>query len=136
VPQAFATGVVNAMVTSATTGVDSSAWDYCRIFTPVGFTYTKNAIFVNRRAFQALSAADQAAIRAAAAAAETRGWALSEEAKTSQEAILAQHGMTVATPTPQILAEMDRVSESMVTEWLAKAGEEGQRVINAYRART
>ena len=81
VPQAFATGVVNAMVTSATTGVDSSAWDYCRIFTPVGFTYTKNAIFVNRRAFQALSAADQAAIRAAAAAAETRGWALSEEAK-------------------------------------------------------
>ncbi|WP_160121809.1 TRAP transporter substrate-binding protein [Rhodovarius lipocyclicus] len=136
VPQAFATGVVNAMVTSATTGVDSSAWDYCRIFTPVGFTYTKNAVFVNRRAFQALSAADQAAIRAAAAAAETRGWALSEEAKTSQEAILAQHGMTVATATPQLLADMDRVSEALVTEWLAKAGEEGQRVINAYRART
>ncbi|RVT99380.1 TRAP transporter substrate-binding protein DctP [Rhodovarius crocodyli] len=136
VPQAFATGVVNAMVTSATTGVDSSAWDYARIFTPIGFTYTKNAIFVNRRAFQALSAADQAAVRTAAAAAETRGWAAAADAQTSQEAILGQRGMTVAQPTPAMLAEMDRVSATMVTEWLAKAGEEGTRVINAYRART
>ena len=31
VPQAFATGVVNAMVTSAATGVDVQAWDFCRV---------------------------------------------------------------------------------------------------------
>src|SRR3712207_7549298 len=30
IPQAFATGVVNAMVTSAQTGVDSQAWDFAR----------------------------------------------------------------------------------------------------------
>lgn len=77
IPQAFATGVVNAMVTSAATGVDTSAWDYARIFTPVGFTFTRNAVFVNRRALEGLPADLQQSIRAAAATAETRGWQMS-----------------------------------------------------------
>lgn len=133
VPQAFATGVVNAMVTSAATGVDSSAWDFSRVFTPVGFTFTRNVVFVNRRALEGLSAADQAAIRAAAASAEQRGWRMSEEAKSAAEATLAQRGMTVAQPSRALLDGMNRVSEEMVREWLGRAGEDGQRVIQAYR---
>ncbi len=136
VPQAFATGVVNAMVTSAATGVDSSAWDFSRHFTPVGFTFTKNVVFVNQRMFAALSAADQAAIRTAARTAEERGWRMSAEALTAAEATLAQRGMTVTQASPALLAGMDRVSQTMVTEWLARAGEDGQRVITAYRARS
>jgi TRAP-type C4-dicarboxylate transport system substrate-binding protein len=134
VPQAFATGVVNAMVTSAATGVDSSAWDFSRVFTPVGFTFTRNVVFVNRRALEGLSAADQQAIRTAAANAERRGWQMSEEAKTAAEQTLAQRGMTVAQPTPQLLQAMSRISEEMVREWLGRAGEDGQRVIQTYRA--
>ena len=133
-PQAFATGVVNAMVTSATTGVDSSAWDYARVYTPVGFTYTKNAVFMSRRAFDALSAADQASVRRLAAEAETRGWALSEEANTGNTNILGQRGMNVATPTPALMEALDRVSAEMVTEWLTRSGEDGARVIAQYRA--
>jgi len=70
VPQAFATGVVNSMVTSAATGVDSAAWDFAKIFTPIGFTRTHNVIFVQRRAFEAMPAAQQAAMREAAKRAE------------------------------------------------------------------
>ncbi len=135
VPQAFATGVVNAMVTSAATGVDSSAWDFSRIFTPVGFTFTKNVVFVNQRMFAALSAADQAALRTAARAAEERGWRMSEEALMAAERTLAQRGMTVSPASPALLAGMDRISEQMVTEWVGRAGEDGARVIAAYRAR-
>jgi len=133
VPQAFATGVVNAMVTSAATGVDSSAWDFSRIYTPVGFTHTRNAVFVNRRAFEGLSAADQAAIRTAAAAAETAGWRLAEEAITQSEATLAQRGMTVARPSPALLEALDRIGQEMTREWVARAGEDGARAIAAYR---
>jgi len=35
IPQAFATGVIAAMFTSAQTGVDTAAWDYARVFTDV-----------------------------------------------------------------------------------------------------
>jgi TRAP-type C4-dicarboxylate transport system substrate-binding protein len=134
VPQAFATGVVNAMVTSAQTGVDSQAWDYAKVFTPIGFTRTRNTILCSRRALDALAPAQQQAVRAAAAAAETRGWALSEDADTAQTAMLAQRGMTVAAASPELLAGMAAVSRTMVEEWLTRSGEDGRKLIDAYRA--
>lgn len=134
VPQAFATGVVNAMVTSAATGVDSSAWDFSRYFTHVGFTFTRNAVFVNRRALEGLSAADQTAIRTAAANAETRGWRMSEEARDGAAATLAQRGMNVSQGSPALMQAMARISETMVQEWLGRAGADGQAAIQAFRA--
>ncbi|UFN49859.1 TRAP transporter substrate-binding protein [Roseomonas sp. OT10] len=133
IPQAFATGVVNTMVTSAATGVDSSAWDYAKIFTPVGFTLTRNAVFMSRRAFEALPAEVQQAVRAAAATAEANGWTLSEEAATSAQATLAGKGMTVNQPTPALLDGMAKVSQTMVDEWLTRSGEDGKALIAAYR---
>lgn len=135
IPQAFATGVVNAMVTSAATGVDTSAWDYAKIFTPVGFTFTRNAVFVNRRALEALPAELQQAIRTAAATAETRGWQMSVEARDSAQATLASRGMTVAQPTPALMEGMARIGGQMTEEWAARAGEDGARLVAAYRAR-
>jgi TRAP-type C4-dicarboxylate transport system substrate-binding protein len=133
IPQAFATGVVNAMVTSAVTGVDSSAWDYVRHYTHVGFTFTRNAVFVNRRALEALSPADQQALRAAAATAETRGWRMSEEAHGAAQETLRARGLTVTQGNAAVMEGMNRISEQMVNEWLTRAGEDGQRVIQAVR---
>ncbi|MCK8784852.1 TRAP transporter substrate-binding protein [Roseomonas sp. NAR14] len=133
-PQAFATGVVNVMVTSAQTGVDTQAWDYAKFFTPVGFTFTRNMVMVSRRAFETLSAEERKAVQEAAAKAETRGWAASAEAQRTQEAALATHGMTVARPSPELLAGLATVSRTMVDEWLTRSGEDGRKVIDAYRA--
>ena len=88
--QAFATGVVQAQITSAATGVDTAAWDYARVFTPLGFSMTKNAVLVSRRALEALPADVQAAVRAAAARAEARGYELSEAAMRETEATLGR----------------------------------------------
>ncbi|HYZ32271.1 MAG TPA: TRAP transporter substrate-binding protein [Crenalkalicoccus sp.] len=134
VPQAFATGVVSAMVTSAATGVDTQAWDYAKVFTPVGFTFTRNIIFANRRALDALPADQQKAVREAAAAAETRGWQLSAEARKQAQDTLAARGMAVEEPSPQLLAELKKVSDEIVKEWLTRAGEDGRKLIDAYRA--
>ena len=134
VPQAFATGVVNVMVTSPSTGVDVQAWDFCRYFTPIGFTRTKNAVFVRQRDFQALPADLQASIRAAAATAEERGWAASDTETISQQNTLAARGMTIGTPTPALMQGLARIGATQADEWVAKAGEEGKRLIDAYRA--
>ncbi|TCH98599.1 TRAP transporter substrate-binding protein DctP [Roseococcus sp. SYP-B2431] len=133
-PQAFATGVVNAMVTSAQTGVDTQAWDYCRVFTPAAFTFTRNVIMVQKRVFDALPPATQAAIRAAAATAETRGWRMAEEATASTEATLRQRGMTISEATPELKEGMRRISAQMTEEWVSRTGEDGQKLIAAYRA--
>jgi TRAP-type C4-dicarboxylate transport system substrate-binding protein len=132
--QAFATGVVQAQITSAQTGVDTSAWDYARVFTPLGFSMTKNAVLVSRRALEALSAADQAALAAAAATAERRGYEFAAEAQRSTEAMLGQRGMQVVPPTAEFLAGLRRVSATMTDEWVGRAGEDGRKLIDAYRA--
>ncbi|MCA3286733.1 MAG: TRAP transporter substrate-binding protein [Roseomonas sp.] len=134
VPQAFATGVVNSMVTSAATGVDSAAWDFAKIFTPIGFTRTHNVIFVQRRAFEALPAAQQTAMREAAKRAEDRGWALSAEARDAAQATLAARGMQVMQPTPAVMEGLSRISQTIAQEWAMRAGEDGARLLAAYRA--
>lgn len=135
VPQAFATGVVNAMVTSAATGVDSQAWDFVKHFTPVGFTRTKNAVFCSTRALNALPAEAQSLLRDAAERAEQRGWDMAQEQERVRQEELAKRGMVVTDPpSPQLMAELEKVGATMVDEWLAKAGADGKRLIDSYRA--
>ncbi len=131
--QAFATGIVQAMVTSAQTGVDTAAWDYVKVFTPAGFSMTKNAMLLRRRDFEAQPAAVQQAIREAAARAETRGYRYAEEASNATEQALAQHGMTIGTVSPELRAQFQQVSRTIVDEWIARAGEDGRKLIEAYR---
>jgi TRAP-type C4-dicarboxylate transport system substrate-binding protein len=132
--QAFATGVVQAQVTSAATGVDTQAWDYARVFTPLGFTMTKNAVFISRRALEAMPREVQDAIRAAAARAETRGYEMAETAQRETEATLASRGMRVIQPSQQLLDDCARVGRTMADEWVTRAGDDGRRLLEQYRA--
>ncbi|GGG26572.1 C4-dicarboxylate ABC transporter substrate-binding protein [Caldovatus sediminis] len=132
--QAFATGIVQAMVTSAQTGVDTAAWDYVKVFTPAGFSMTKNAVIVRRRDFEAQPAALQQAIREAAERAEARGYRYSQEATESTQRTLAERGMTIGPVTPELRAQFQQVSRTMVDEWIARTGEDGRKLIEAYRA--
>ncbi len=134
IPQAFATGVVNAMVTSAATGVDTQAWDYAKFFTPIGFTFTRNCVFASRRAVDALGERDRQTLREVANAAEQRGWEASQQAQVDAQNMLASKGMSVRQPSKVLLDGMDAVSRTMVDEWLAKAGPDGKSLIDAYRA--
>ncbi len=135
IPQAFATGVVNAMVTSAATGVDTQAWDFVKHFTPVGFTRTKNAVFCSTRALQQLPGDLQRLLRDAAERAEQRGWDAAQEQERSRQDELVRRGMIVADPPPErLMRELAQIGEIMTNEWLAKAGEDGRKLIEAYRA--
>ena len=132
--QAFATGIANAMVTSAQTGVDTSAWDYAKVFTPANFTMTKNAVFVSRRALEGLPKDQQDALRAAAAKAEERGWRMSEEATAAAEKRLAERGVTIGTVPPEVAAAFRQIGNTMAEEWAGRTGEDGRKLLDAVRA--
>jgi TRAP-type C4-dicarboxylate transport system substrate-binding protein len=132
--QAFATNIIGAMFTSAQTGVDSSAWDYARVFTDVGGMRARNVIIVNSRAMAALDAPGREALRAAAGRAATRGLAMAQEAEKATSARLAEKGMVVAAPSPALMAQLREVGAKQVQDWLAKAGPDGQQMLDRYRA--
>ena len=69
----------------------------------------------------------------AAADAETRGWKLSEEKNGWYLDQLKTKGMAIIKPSEQLTADLRRVGNIMLAEWQRKAGDEGRKVIDAYR---
>ncbi|RJP68836.1 TRAP transporter substrate-binding protein [Hydrogenophaga sp.] len=131
--QALATGVVEANMTSGATGVDSKLYEHLKFYYDVQAWLPKNAVIVNKKAFDALDKPTQDALLKAAADAETRGWAASQKVNTDTLAILKTNGMAVEPPSAALKADMQKVGETMVKEWLEKAGPEGQAMLDAYR---
>ncbi|MBS8228531.1 C4-dicarboxylate ABC transporter substrate-binding protein [Vannielia litorea] len=134
IPTAFSTGRADAMITSPSTGVSSQAWDFVSTYTELQAWLPKNMVVVNTGAFEALPEEVQAAVMEAAAAAETRGWEMSKAETAEKVAELEANGMAVMMPSDTLKGELAAIGETMTAEWLEEAGEEGQSVVDAYRA--
>lgn len=133
IPQAFATGRVEAMITSPSTGANSKAWDFLSHYTDIQAWLPKNVIVVNKRSFRRLDDATQAAVLKAAAAAETRGWEMSKSETAAKVAVLKENGITVVNPSDELMAGLKTIGAQMLDSWKASAGAEGEALLNAYQ---
>jgi TRAP-type C4-dicarboxylate transport system substrate-binding protein len=133
IPQAFSTGIIDAMVTSPSTGVSSQSWDYVSNYTDTQAWIPKNMVIVNNRAFRRLDKGLQEAVIQAAAAAEARGWEMAQAETAAKTATLAENGIQVAEPSAQLKADLQAIGKTMSEEWAAEAGEVGQQILEAYR---
>jgi TRAP-type C4-dicarboxylate transport system substrate-binding protein len=133
VSQAFATGVVDSMMTSGATGYDTKIYESVKYLYDTQAWLPKNAVIVNLKAFNALDTTTQAAVTKAAADAEARGWASSAEKNEWYKAELTKKGMKILSPSPKLAADLKQVGTIMLADWEKKAGADGQTLINAYR---
>jgi TRAP-type C4-dicarboxylate transport system substrate-binding protein len=131
--QAFATGAVNANITSGATGYDTKAWEVVKNYYDTQAWLPKNVVFANRKAFDALDKATQSALLKAAADAEARGWKTSEEKNGWYLEQLKKNGMTVAAPPAQLKADFQKIGATMSDEWAKGAGADGKAILDAYR---
>ena len=133
VSQALATGVIDSYMSSGATGYDSKTYEHIKNWYDTQAWLPKNAVIVNAKAFDALDKPTQAALLKAAADAETRGWKLSEEKNGWYIAQLKDKGMSIVKPSDQLTADLRRVGNHMLAEWQRKSGDDGKKVIEAYR---
>jgi TRAP-type C4-dicarboxylate transport system substrate-binding protein len=133
ISQALAAGVINSLITSAVTGQDSKAWEQLSHFYTVEAWMPRNYVIVNKAAWSALPEKTQAVFRDCAAKAETAGLQKSKDANAAALMTLAEKGMKVLQPSEKLAAEVRKIGETMTAEWVAKAGEAGKVVIDAYR---
>jgi len=132
-PQALATGVVNAFMTSGATGYDSKAWETMTHFYDVQAWIPKNLTIMSKAAFDALDKPTQEAVRKAAAAAEARGWRVwTDKSKWYLEQLKAR-GMKVQPPSDTLKTGMQKIGEQLTADWLKKAGADGQAIVDGYR---
>ncbi len=131
--QALATGVVESTMTSGATGVDSKLYENLKYYYDTQAWLPKNMVIVNKGAFDALDKPSQAALLKAAATAETRGLAASQRVNTETLAKLKANGMEVLPPSAALKADLKKVGDTMLKEWLEKAGPEGKALVDAYQ---
>ena len=135
VPQLFATGGMQAMVTSSATGTATKAWEFVKNYTKTNAWNPKNVIVVNERAFGRLPKDQQQALLKAAAAAEPRGWEMSKAREKEGDETLAKNGVTVSDANPQLKSALAKIGEQMASEWEKSAGADGQAILKAYRSK-
>jgi len=133
IPTAFSTGRVDAMITSPSTGANSKVWDFLSHYHDTRAWLPKNMVIANESAFQALPAAQQDAVRAAASKAEQRGWDMSKAETEEKTQVLKDNGITVVQPADALMGSLRDIGQTMTEEWLEEAGDAGQSVIDSYR---
>jgi TRAP-type C4-dicarboxylate transport system substrate-binding protein len=132
VPQAFATGRVEAMITSPSTGANSKAWDFVSYYTDIQAWVPKNIVVVSKKALRKLDAQTRDALLAAAETAEKRGWEMSKNETAAKIKILKDNGMKIVTPSGELMDGLKKVGGSMLEEWKKAAGSEGAALLKAY----
>jgi TRAP-type C4-dicarboxylate transport system substrate-binding protein len=130
--QALATGVVESYMSSGATGVDTKTYESLKYWYDTQAWLPKNVVLVNKAAFDALDKPTQAALLKAAADAEVRGLAASKKVNTESLEKLKANGMQIVPPSAQLKADMKKVGDTMLKEWLDKAGPEGKQLVDAY----
>ena len=131
--QAMATGVIESYMSSGATGYDTKTYEHIKYWYDTQAWLPKNAVLVNKAAFDALDKPTQDALLKAGAEAEARGWALSRTKNIEYLDLLKKNGMNIVAPSAQLNADMKKVGDTMLREWLEKSGPEGQAVVDAYK---
>ncbi|MBI5276245.1 MAG: TRAP transporter substrate-binding protein [Burkholderiales bacterium] len=122
VGQALAEGRMDAMITSAVTGVENKVWGGLKHYYELNAWFPKNIVFVNARAFADLPPGVQQAVLRGAADAEKRGFAASREAATNATGELRRNGMKVEPMPFELARDLRRLGERFSREWVASVG--------------
>ncbi|TWO72032.1 TRAP transporter substrate-binding protein [Caenimonas sedimenti] len=115
-------GRMDAMITSAVTGVENKVWGGLTHYYELNAWFPKNIVFVNAKAFDALPAATRKVVLESAARAEARGFALSQEAAHSATVELRRNGIKVEPVPFELSRDLKRLGEKFSREWVASVG--------------
>ena len=115
-------GRMDAMITSAVTGVENKVWGPIKHYYEINAWYPKNIVFVNAKAFDALTPDARSAVLKAAAEAEGRGWLASEAVAQSATKELQANGIKVERISGELENDLKRMGERFSREWVRSVG--------------
>jgi TRAP-type C4-dicarboxylate transport system substrate-binding protein len=134
VGQALAEGRMDAMITSALTGVENKVWGGLKHYYELNAWFPKNIVFVNAKTFAALPADARQAVLRAAAGAEARGFAASRELAVSTTEELRRNGIKVEPVPFELARDLKRLGEKFSLEWVSSVGNAANEIFIPYYA--
>ena len=133
---ALSTGLVNAVLTSSSTGVDATLWEVTRHFARINYAFPLDMVVVNREMFEDLPEEVRRAVLDAAAEVEQTQWEASRKADEAAQAKLREGGIRMVDEVSSELERaMQEVAASLEENWLSETGEAGRNVLERFNAR-
>jgi TRAP-type C4-dicarboxylate transport system substrate-binding protein len=131
VSQALATGVIDSYMSSGATGFDSKTYEQLKPATTRRLGSRRTPSSRTARPSTHSTSRRRPRLRnhrrrdAGLGCPRKTGWYIDQ---------LKQKGMTIDKPSEQLTADMRKVGNVMLVEWLRKAGPEGKKIVDQYRA--
>ncbi|MEP2027738.1 MAG: TRAP transporter substrate-binding protein [Paracoccaceae bacterium] len=132
ISQAFATGVAESMVSSGATGYDRKVWESLTHFYEVDAWLPYNHVMVNNDVWAGVSDANKAVVAGCAATAAAEGLEASMAYTQFTLDGLKEGGMTVGPANEALVGELKVIGETMTTEWLDAAGDDGKAIVESF----
>ena len=130
----LAAGTIDAVTTSASSGVDGKFWEFLTHMYPTSHVWSSNMVSVNLDAWNDLTEGQRNAIEAAARMLEPVFWQVSKAEDAAKSKILNERGVAMAEVPAAMLADMQAATKPMLAEALAELGDEGQTIIDGFFA--
>jgi TRAP-type C4-dicarboxylate transport system substrate-binding protein len=128
----LASGAINGVTTSSSSGVDGKFWEFLKYVNQFHWQSASNMVNVNLDAWNKLSPEHQSTIENLASKLEARFWEAAIDEDKAKLAVLAENGVQISTPDPALKGDLVAVAERMWGEFIADVPEAGP-VIAAYR---
>lgn len=129
---ALAAGTIDAVTTSASSGVDGKFWEFLKFMYPTSHVWSSNIVSVNLDAWNGLSESHRNAIEGAAAQLQEVFWSVSRAEDDIKRGILNSNGVAMGPLNDKMLADMQAKTSAMVNEYIEAAGPVAGTVINGF----
>jgi TRAP-type C4-dicarboxylate transport system substrate-binding protein len=130
---ALASGRVEGVATSATSGVDGKFWEFMKYIYPTNHTWGSNMVTINLDAWNKLTPEQQAAIEEVAARLEPEFWEVSRQGDLASIKTMTENGMELREISPDLKAAMVERALALQADFVARVPEAGP-IVEQYKA--
>lgn len=130
---ALASGRVEGVATSATSGVDGKFWEFLDYIYPTNHTWGSNAVTINMDVWNGLTDEDKAAIEKVATELEPKFWGVSRQGDLDSIATMTENGMTLVPLSDELKAQIAERAEAVQAEFFERVPQ-ALPVVEAFRA--
>ncbi len=126
------TGLIDSVMTSTPTAVDAKFWEVLQYYAPLNITIATDMVTVNLKSFKKLPKDQQEALLKVAKELENEMWENVPKIDKEQEAISNKNGIVTVAADKKLIADLEKITESIREDWLKTAPAEGKKIYSEF----
>lgn len=121
---ALSTGLIDSVLTSATSGKDGKFWEVLSHFKKIHFAYPLNMVTINMDFWKSMTEEQQEAMLKAAAETEAAQWEASKESNRRSLKLLDENGVIISEVDDELAGDLDRIAREIFKEFKESADQD------------